>query len=367
MSSKLVMTRPSLEFISSFKSSCMQIKSDMQFRSAIKTGFGSRKVCSHSFPMENSIYATSNKGLFRIDSDGIYRLSSMPMYGCAITREHVFMVAQIHKRSMLVRGDLASRELTSMSNPLILYESRANSTNERIHQINIGAGFLWVANTGRNSILKVDLVSGQVLSEIWPFTDEFGEPFICDQNHINSVNAYGDFIVFTAYKAGGRSLVGLIDCDMNVTGFHYKNKGVHDIYIEEGDFYICDTFGDADEESGGSVITRRGCLAGDVFKGAPGYITRGLVKSGDQIIVGHSHKGVRSKRFKGNGSLLLIRNEKLQSEIKMPFAQTYQLFRSDGLSFDPVPDLSSSAVLGMFRERLDSPAYSASALVRETL
>ena len=346
-------------FVEQLKSNIKQLKHDVGCRLALRRGIRPKSVRDGPLPLEFDFYVSSEKGLFHVDSNGIRRLSSIPMYGVALTEDHVFMAGQIHKRSVVLRGDRRRNEPLEMRNPTILYETMAQGYNERIHQINHGMESIWVANTGRNSILQIDPASGEVTREIWPFTDDFSQKIIADQNHINSVHAYGDFIVFTAYTAGDGSLIGVIDADMNVTGFRHENMGIHDIYLEPDNFYFCDTFGNRDSEFGGSLITRNGPYAPEIFQKPPGYITRGIAKSGNQLVIGHSHKGTRSQRFKGNGSLLLFIEDEFHSEIQMPCAQIYQMVRSDGLNFDgSTQSMKLSEVIGMFTEHLGSPIYS---------
>ena len=346
-------------FVDELKSNINQLKHDAGLRLALRKGMRPKSVQDGPLPVEFDFYVSSEKGLFQVGPSGILRLSSIPMYGVALTDSHVYMAGQIHKRSVVLRGETIGHEPLNMRNPSILYETMAQGYNERIHQINHGMGSIWVANTGRNSILQIDPASGEVTTEIWPFTDDFSQKIIADQNHINSVHAYGDFIVFTAYTAGDGSLIGVIDHDMNVTGFRHENMGIHDIYLEPGNFYFCDTFGDRDSEFGGTLITRDGPYAPDIFEKPPGYITRGLVKSGNQLVIGHSHKGTRSQRFKGNGSLLLFNDDVFHSEIQMPCAQIYQMVRSDGLNFDESNKcMKLPEAIGMFTEHLGSPVFS---------
>jgi len=290
------------------------------------------------------------------------------MYGITLTDDFLFIAAQVHKRSVVVRFERPTDDLQSIRDPMILLDSMVDSTNGRVHQINHAAGHLWVTATDRNSILRIDAESGSMLSEIWPLTDSFGRCIVADHNHINSVHVFGESIVFTAYGAGDHSLVGVIDERRNVTGFRYANMGIHDIYFERDNFYFCDTFGNADEpERGGVLVTRHGPHPSDVFAKQPGYIPRGVVKSGTQLVVGNSHKGNRSLRFKGKGSLLLFVDDVFHYEHEMPCAQIYQLIRTDGWNSDDCgDDLRAGDMTNMLAESLGPPVYSGTAFWRES-
>jgi hypothetical protein len=316
-------------------------------------------VMSEPLPLEKAYYFTSEKGLFYVDKNGIEKRMSIPIYGLAFAHPHIFLSVQISTRSILFQGSLDALKSGGNLNLKKLYEIQTRSSNERIHQITYGSGYIWVANTGRNSILKVDAKTGEILEEIWPFLDSFGDPYVGDHNHINSVHGYNDFIIFTAYRAGGKSLIGLIHKDGSVTGYHYPNQGGHDIYLDEDNFYFCDTFGDHALGKGGRLITKDGPYAEDLFSRSPGYIVRGVAKNNNELIIGHSHKGERSKRFKGHGALLIWNKQQFQGEVKIPAAQIYQIIRAcDGRNFDYDEDkIKIATVQFILKKQLGKPVY----------
>lgn len=86
------------------------------------------------------------------------------------------------------------------------------STNERIHQLYLGDKALWVANTGRNTLIKIDPETCHTIAELPVIVDQFGRGVLYDNNHINSVSEYGGTVLFAAYRAGdGRSMIGVYD------------------------------------------------------------------------------------------------------------------------------------------------------------
>ena len=79
------------------------------------------------------------------------------------------------------------------------------------------------------------------------------------------------------------------------------------------------------------------------------------------MLVGHSHKGERSKRYKGHASLLLFRDGQLATEFTgMPWAQTYQISMADGRAV--IPDdgrspMSAEALKQALQSLLGDPVY----------
>lgn len=316
--------------------------------------------------LAHSYFFTSDKGLFRVTPAGMTRLFGLPVYGFALRGGHFYMAVNLGLLSLVVRGDRQALERPGANLKLqTLYDRSIRSSNERLHQLTSGPDGLWVANTARNSLLLIDADTGVVKKEIFPFLDRFGAPVMGDHNHINSVVQYGDAVLFTAYRAGERSLIGMYD-GKTVRGFGYRNAGAHDVYLWESDIVFCDTFGDAGRESGG-VIRGGFPFADDFFSRPPGFIVRGMAGQHGEILVGHSHKGQRKQRFKGRGSLLVFHGGAPAFVIPVPAAQIYQITTAQGefLPFDGTA-ANAAVIAEKLEKSLGAACYEAVPVVRET-
>ena len=295
------------------------------------------RVQDVEIPLSHAYYFTSEKGLFRLDRTGVYQILDIACYGIAIGGPWVFLSLQSHHRAMVVRGnrdallgknrDFAFREI---------YRSHITSSNNRIHGIYLGDRALWVANTGRNTLLEINPDTARVVNEIPIIQDRFDHPIVHNNNHINSVSEYGGIVLFVAYRAGTQSMIGIYD-GATVTGYSYPRTGVHDIFLTETGFILCDTFGENTEQSGGVPITELGAYDPDFFAHPPGFIVRGLAGSSDELLIGHSHKGERSKRFEGHGAILVARGGKVIDRIDVRPAQVYQIISETGEFMSPLP------------------------------
>ena len=325
-------------------------------------------------------YFTSEKGLYRIDPDGIWKVLDVPCYGIALRDHWVFLSVKwphLRGRSSVIRGE--RRSLAEPGRSLAfreLYHITTSSSNDRIHGIFLGETGLWVANTGRNTLLRIDPETGQVSAEIPPILDKFGWPVLFDQNHINSVAEYNGTVLFVAYRIGRQSMIGVYD-GSRVTGYGYPNVGAHDIFLRADDFLLCDTFGpglsthdgrsvrdgiglDPAPDTGGFLITRNGAFDPDYFERSPGFVLRGLAGSYDELLIGHSHKGPRRKRYKGHGAILVSRHGKVVDKIDVEPSQIYQIITEAGDFVSPAPtSIESSDLHSRFADAFGEPIYQA--------
>lgn len=292
------------------------------------------KVLDHGLDIDGFYYLTSEKGVYGMDRSGLYRILRTGGYGIAMRKDRVFLSVDLPGLSLIVRGRLHS--FLRGAGPMDFDEItrvRVRSSNERFHGMFATDSHLFAANTARNTILKIDLETDEI-HEYPLFVDRFGANILYDLNHVNSISCCGGVLLFTAYSAGKQSMIGVYD-NGRVTGFGYRNAGVHDIYMTPDGFYFCDTFGDAPETRGGSVETERGTLDGTFFSMKDdGYVVRGLAGSRAEMLIGHSHQGPRSKRFDGRGGVIVARNGKVSGFAEVVSAQVYQIIRRDGLFLD---------------------------------
>lgn len=290
-----------------------------------------------SLDLEQKYFVTTDKGLYRAEKDGLYKLLDVPTYGIAADDRYLYLAFFTVTHSTLVRGDLAPF-LSGQGDPRFktIYQMSVRNSNERMHAAWLGERYLWCANTGRNSLLRIDRHNLAQQVEFPLFTDRFGYPLLHDVNHINGISEYGGAVLFSAYRAGQQAMIGVFD-GITVTGYGYPNVGIHDIYMAGSDFVFCDTFGPGEAPGGGAVMTAEGALDEAYFSRGDGYVVRGLAGSRDELLIGHSHKGDRRKRFAGNGGLLLAREGRVVAEQPLDAAQVYQIMTCEGEFLQPRP------------------------------
>ena len=303
-------------------------------------------------------YFTSELGLYRVSGAGVTRIFDQTLYGIAFFEDWVFFSMFIDEWSLVVRGDrralLGDTEAFRFKE---IYRLRTLSTNDRIHGIFCTEEVLWVANTGRNSLVKIDARTGKVIGELALFTDRFGRALTQNANHINSVASYGQVTVFVAYRAGQGSMIGLTD-ERQVVGFSYPRQGVHDIYLMGDDFLFCDTFGENTTTRGGALMNRHGTIDESYFSQPPGCIVRGVAGTSAEMLLGHSHKGARAQRFSGHGALLHIARGKVIEKTEVGPSQIYQIIRDDGQYVCPAPkEVTFGGVHDLFHARFGQPIY----------
>lgn len=310
-------------------------------------------------------FIMSDKGLYRADREGVHRILNIQMYGCAIVGAKVFMALYIGRDTILVEGD--SKALFDSGTPFNfrpLFTELTNDTNERLHQVTAYDNGIWVARTANGAAMRYEIGS-EKLKNYTLIRDRFGLPVKRDINHINSVVQYGDAILFTATHAGSQSMIGLMH-GISVTGFGYKNTGVHDVYLTESGFLFFDTFGHDSGVSGGMPITEQGPIFPELFGKPPGFVPRGASQTGAEIVIGSSHKGARKIRFKGNGQLIVTENRVVRSVHTIPVAQIYQIINARGeLLTPPSRPLNVETIKQMFERSLGKAIYEGDADVSE--
>jgi hypothetical protein len=303
--------------------------------------------------------------MFRCDPAGLHQVVDVHLYGSTIVGSKVFMGFYIDQLTTFVEGNATA--LFSPGTPFEfreIFSERTADDRERAHQITSCGDIVWLARTGAGAVLRYDTSNGK-LTNYTLIRDRFSAPIRRDVNHINSVVQYGDVVLFTGTHAGDRSFIGVLD-GKRVTGFGYKNIGVHDIYLTQSGFLFFDTFGPQRANEGGVPVTEKGILFPEVFTKPPGYILRGAAQTGEEILFGSSHKGERTHRFKGNGELLIIENGALRITKRLPGAQVYQIITATGAMLTPPANLpDASAVRQILEAALGRPIYEDEAEITE--
>jgi hypothetical protein len=310
-------------------------------------------------PVASRYLITSERGVHLLAGDELARVAELPSFGIAIAGDDVYLADSTSSQTGVLRTSLATLldEAADLATER-LFSQRILTSNERIHQICLAGDALWVANTARNTLLRLDRRSGAVGAEIAPFLDRFGDPVLHDQNHLNSVCACGDALLFVAYRAGPRSLIGLV-ADGQVVGFGFPHVGVHDIHIAGGDVIFSDTFGAGeDADAGGAPFVNGKPLDPGFFAAPPGCVVRGVAGGGGQLVIGHSHKGIRQKRFEGRAGLLVAEGGRIVARSELPFSQFYDVVQLSGRKFDEPPAVQGFAeIRSLLAGVLGPPVY----------
>ena len=313
----------------------------------------------------NTYFITTNKGILRLDPDGLHWVIKLELYGCAIAGSKVLMGFYVGRDGILVEGSASA--LFSPGAPFNfreVFQERTSDESERLHQITSCGETVWIARTAAGAGLRFDPTS-RTLTNYTLLRDFFGTPVSRDVNHINSIVQYGDTVLFTAARAGNQSLIGVLD-GTRVTGFGYKNPGVHDIYLTPSGFLFFDTFGANRPGEGGAAVTESGPMLDALFSKPPGYVLRGAAQNGEEILFGTSHKGERKFRFKGNGQVLILENNTLRTIKSLPAAQVYQIMNAEGAMLSPPQTTPTAAkIRGMFEQALGKAIYDGDAVVSE--
>ncbi len=302
--------------------------------------------------LQGSYFVSSEKGVFLIGAGACLRLAAQDAYGMAYRDNALFVAFSCDTMSSIVRLPLDREPVEGgILQPEEIFRTAINKSG-RIHQIGFFGKFLAVAMTADNRITLLDPATGESRHVVEPFRDAFDRPIGTDHNHINSVSQAGDCLLFVAYRAGNRSLLGIVHGD-EIIGYGYENTGVHDVYLTGKDLYFCDTFGTPVAKGGdgcGFLLCNNSRVDAEFFGRAPGYATRGLAGNNGELVVGHSHKGARRVRFEGKGALIRFVKDKVVDTIELPFAQVYDVMSRDGTHCSDAPGLTG---FGEIRDRFE--------------
>ena len=283
-----------------------------------------RKKCK-AFDLSRSYLVSSEKGVFLLGMGNPVPLFSLSTFGIAMDESYVFLACSTENESFLLRADreaFLERKKIGFSE---LFCTHISDPGSRIHQIAVNKQSVWMACTYDNTLREIDKVTGQVRRKVAPFKDEFGTSLCHDHNHINSIFCLEGVQLFVAYKVGGQAMLCVMD-DEDITGFSYPNVGVHDIIIDGENLYFSDTFGSVNSEhSGGAVIKNGQAINPEVFEQSPGFIVRGMAGDSMEMVIGHSHKGERSERYKGVAKLIRLESGVFSGVYELPFSQFYDV------------------------------------------
>lgn len=331
------------------------IRLEMSISRALKYQPRFQPVAQLPVNLSDRYFVTTDKGIFSAVGDQLLQVTPFRTYGFSIHGEYAYCATTLKKWSFLLKCKLESL-LEDGNEPhwQVIRRYEAPDTNCRFHGMDVNSESLWLANTGKGGLVKFDLTGNNPPQELSLFLDHFGEPIQYDLNHINGVSAYEKFTLFTSYKIGSTSGIGLIVGD-NVSVFAAPNRGIHDAYFLGEDIYHCDTFGQAQQ---GNLMCNNKPVDEDYFSKPPGFIIRGVAGTKEEMLLGHSHKGARKDRFKGSGSILFLKEHKVHSKINFHGSQIYQIIRADGVALAPKPvDMSPARARIRLVEVFGPPVY----------
>jgi hypothetical protein len=291
-----------------------------------------------SVPLRGDYLITTSQGLFRIHDNVVSMLSRIPAFGIAVLDGKLFLSSWAQHEALILRGTTDFRscidEETSIQLEIIFSESIQNAAG-RFHQISGFGNTLWIANTARNALTKIDSTDGKWLGNICPFTCSFGHPIDKDHNHLNAVHATPEYIMFCAFKAFKRGAFGLIG-EGNIDIFTTPNMGVHDALFIDGAFAYTDTFNYWKGCGHGSLIINGASIDDPYFAKNRDGVVRGVAATGNEIVVGSSfYSDARNSRQEGIGHVLVARDGSFVDRIDLPASQIYDVIRVDGQKSDP--------------------------------
>ncbi len=317
-----------------------------------------KKVGDQQLPLSQPYWVACEKGVFLLRDRKILRVVPIRCYGIAFSKTKFYLSSYYGDYTAILSGEKqALYRKGAKFNFREIYGFETTGSNQRIHQITCGQSHLWVANTGRNTLLKFDLETDTLVAEIPIFYDIFNKPILYDHNHVNSVAEYGGVVVWVAHTTDDASLIGILH-DNHVTAFRYHRTGVHDIFLTENNFLFCDTFGTRETNTGGVPVDKEGPVDPEFFQKPPGKLVRGVAGDWREMVMGNSYKGARGPRFKGKGSILVLRDRTVIAEAQMPFSQTYQVCTFDGQYLKaPVSPVNVDEVKAMFSHLLGPAHY----------
>lgn len=281
---------------------------------------------------------STDRGVFRANAEGLSEVFPFYTFGLCAGDGGLFLAVAIQGVSYLIRAPLADA-LGRGTSWTLLHQAETLYHNERIHQIAHDGtqGRLLVAHTKRNAIMTVDLGGEGRITEVFPFSDQFGGVISIDQHHVNSVHALsGGRFLFSAHSGiyrsqnedGNASIIGLVSGG-RVRGYAFPRRGVHDVIPARSGIAFSDTFGSSaggEAHVGGRILPRP--------TGIEFPVTRGIAGSGREVVVGNSFPGSRAQRFGGQGGLVVYDGDEQTGFVPLPCSQVYDVIRADGGKLD---------------------------------
>ena len=297
-----------------------------------KRNFYFLKTKKMSFKVYGDYLVTTNIGILRVKNEKIKLVSPIPSFGISLNDKFIFISTSIGNRTLILRKERAKFFNKRFHLWDEIYSSEISSAAARYHQISAYKNNLYIANTAQNTITKIDK-DGNYLGNLSPFFCEDGHPINTDHNHINSVFAGKNYLLFTAFKANKKGVIGLIG-KSRILLFSYKNIGIHDCVLTKEDFIFCDSFNFWEDNFHGSLLYGRKKIDDSYLKNNDANCIRGYASYGDEFLLGSSNYGDRENRYKEQGTLLVGKKRKIIFSTKIFASQINDIIRVDGKKID---------------------------------
>ncbi len=143
-----------------------------------KSKFSNKQTAD--LPVEFDCFISSEKGVFRLVRGQLIRVFSAWTMGMAVADSKIYLSCAGRSEgssSVVLVGELKAFLHEGVSYKFKeLYRLPLLFSKHRVHQICLAGDYLWIANTGRNTLLQLHRESGEVVTEVAPFLDRFGRP-----------------------------------------------------------------------------------------------------------------------------------------------------------------------------------------------
>jgi hypothetical protein len=287
-------------------------------------------------PIHGRYILSSDRGVYHLSANAIRLLTPIPAFGIARVEDDIYLATWHEEESLVLVGSWPALLAGADCGWRELYRVRTLDDGGRIHQIAACGDALWLANTARNMLTKIDRRTGEWRANIAPFRCEHGHPILVDHNHVNSVFAEPAYLLFGAFRINRRSAFGLVG-DGKVALYPYRNMGIHDCILAGEDLFFSDSYRMWEEGKGGAAARNGEFIDGAHFDTNPAHFVRGIAGEGDELLIGDSHVGAREERFRGAGALIHVERDRVARRIALPAAQIYDILRENGAHFDRRP------------------------------
>ena len=277
----------------------------------------------------NKYYISSEKGIFYKTHKYLVKIVSLPSFGIAVNDNKLYFSSTDYLYTYIFELCLINKKITKT-----LFKKKIDNFGNRIHELFYYQHKIYFAATYEDKIGIIDLENNKI-----EFLDLriAGQPHL----HLNSLFVIKDIILFTlaSYNENNnvKSAVGIFN-NGKVYLKKFPNKGIHNILFDGSNIYFNDTFGGDNLPTlfknnkkliEFSIIKSYFTSINDV-----NFAIRGISIRKNEMLLGSSNKGPRSKRFNKNGYLIRVLNGEILNILKTPFSQVYDIILSDGNKID---------------------------------
>ena len=306
-----------------------------------------RKFYHHTIATKETYLISDRSGIYLMSSCGLKKIINGSCFGMTISEDGflyytIFLnFCDIYKMSFILRVNINRLICKKFVFSEVVYRREEYSIGSRIHQIECSGHTLCIANSGNNTVLVLDRKTGKKIREFAPFKDIMDKNITgYDFHHINSVAAFGETLLFTAFNIhGGFSVVGLITPDQ-VELYAYPHEGVHDVALIDQQVFISDSFGGniprQGQECDGGFPLKNGQKYLAHFFTEKKYMVRGIGQCEGELILGLSSLFAKEKDVEKNkGGCFIFKEKKGTFYENLPFSQCYDVLNIKGFKIAP--------------------------------